>query len=117
MKFLFILFLPATVFAATSATKSNQMKGFEYASCGVNACVLIDAPKAYIGLSLDAFSTTGATTLRITDLQGHQTAIYKGSSASLNPQMETLILDSASGGFMMYSLKDGKVTDYTGGAK
>ena len=103
--------------ANADALRSNQINGFEFTSCLTDSCVIVHAPKAYMGMQLDVFSTTGRTTLDITDRVGHVRSKYVGTSAMLNTQLQTIVFENEKSGFILYSLKDGQLSDYMGGSK
>lgn len=105
-----ILFVSQTALA--SASTSNQMTQFSYSSCSEEACVVLKAPKAYVGIDLENFVTSGATTLQLTDTHGNITASYLGDSVSYNPKLKLLVLEFKTDGFLIYSLKDGKLSDF-----
>ncbi len=96
---------------------ASEIKGFQYTSCAQNACVLVTAPQAWLGMTQDVFSTGGQTELKITDRHGKTTSIYTGETATLNSRIQTITLEKKDGGFVLYSLKDGKISNFSGGAK
>ena len=121
MKWMSLLLL-ATIASSAQAhstapsTKNNYISGFVYTSCTIGdqgSCVLIQSPHAYMGLKLDTFSTQGETTLTVTDAKGATKANYVGATATLNPQLNTVVLERKDSSFLLYSLKDGSVTDYS----
>jgi hypothetical protein len=109
---LFLIFLGADAQSTISNQTSNQMTHFNYSSCSENSCVVLKAPKAYMGLDLQNFVTSGVTTLELTDRKGQITSTYVGESVSFNPKLNVLVLETKTDGFMIYSLKDGSLTDF-----
>lgn len=110
MNAIFSLFM-----ASIAVGTTNQMTKFEYTSCVKSSCVAIQAPKAFIGASQENFTTTGTTELRLTDGKGKPLTVYKGESATYNPSLQSLVLELPNGGFLLYSLKDGKISDFRSG--
>ena len=115
MKFLILLL--SSQFATAAPVRSNEITGFRYASCQNASCIVLQAPKAYMGMQLDVFSTSGLTLLEITDRAGKLRSKYVGTSAMLNSQLQTIVFENDKSGFLLYSLKDGQISDYTGGSK
>lgn len=109
-------FLPLLLWVSAGAwageIKSNQIADFHYASCTAQTCVILQAPKAYVGLDLENFVTSGETLLQVTDTKGKIASAFEGRSASYNPKLQLIILDTSLDGFLIYSLKDGTLSDF-----
>jgi hypothetical protein len=92
------------VYAQISSTSNNVMENFSFTSCTKTECLEVKAPKAWLSLASGGFTTEGTTTVRILEPFGELRSSRIGTTATLNPNLEVLVLEKESNGVELFSL-------------
>jgi len=94
------------------ASRHQYMRDFQYTSCGEQYCVQLSAKGAHMSFFGGAFSTEGATTLKILKTDGTLVSEHFGIEATFNPKLKLITLFENENDVLFYSLKDEKLSAF-----
>jgi len=94
--------------AQVSNTANNVMENFSFTSCTKVECIEVKAAKAWLSFASGGFTTEGTTYVRVLKPFGELRSSQVGITATLNPNLEVLVLEKENNGVELYSLRNQK---------